>query len=157
MTIVKPGFSLLKGIIPLFLLFITAGCSKDFFKPYNERIVGQWELYDINKTGLGSSKIVYSEGTFRFSDDGSFLYTRGGSGAKYAGTWRLKKYTVTVTDNDGGQRSEQKHSLLLSATNTEDQQMLAENFDDLNFTGTNKFKAMVNNNFNSVSYKFKRN
>jgi len=156
MTIVKHAFSLQKGMLPLFLLFVTAGCSKDFFKPYSERIIGQWELYDINKTGLGSSKIVYSEGSFRFSDDGSFLYTRA-SGAKYAGTWRLKKYTVTVTDNDGGQRSEQKHSLLLSATNTDDQQMLAENFDDLNFTSTDKFKALVNNNFNTVSYKFKRN
>ncbi|SDC22286.1 hypothetical protein [Niabella drilacis] len=156
MSIVKHRFSLPQGMIPFLFLCITAGCSKDFFKPYSERIIGRWELYDTNKIGLGSSRIVYSEGSFQFSSDGSFFYTRR-SGAQYAGTWRLKKYTVTVTNSEGQQSSEQKHSLLLSATNIEDQQVLAENFDDLNFTGTDRFKAEVSNNFNTVTYKFKRN
>ncbi|MGJ7032973.1 hypothetical protein [Niabella hirudinis] len=155
MSIVKQARLLQSGILPLLFLVIVAGCSKDFFKPYDERIIGQWELYDTNKAGFGSGKIVYSEGRFQFMSDGSFLYTRQ-SGAKYTGTWRLKKYTVTVTDSEGKQQSEQKHSLLLSATNTEDQQLLSENFDNLYFTGTNKFKAEVSNNFNTVIYKFKR-
>ncbi|MCF3112234.1 hypothetical protein LL912_25830 [Niabella sp. CC-SYL272] len=156
MSIAKHRVSLFNGMLPLFFLCITAGCSKDFFKSYEKRIIGQWYLYDIDKAGFGSSKAVYSEGTFQFESDGSFFYARQ-SGARYAGTWRLKKYTVTVTNSDGQQSSEQKHSLLLSATNVEDLQILAENFDDLNFTNTDRFRAIVTNNFNTVTYKFKRN
>ena len=60
------------------LLFIMAtlpifySSSKDILKSYDDRIIGTWELSNINKFGIGSSNnISFSEGdVFSFSDNG---------------------------------------------------------------------------------------
>ena len=38
----------------LLLAFSLAACSKDFLKPYEDRIEGgTWELHDVDRRGIG--------------------------------------------------------------------------------------------------------
>ncbi|MEI9807658.1 MAG: hypothetical protein WDO16_07135 [Bacteroidota bacterium] len=39
------------GIV--FFLGLLYGCSKDFLKSYDKRIIGTWRISDVNRVGLG--------------------------------------------------------------------------------------------------------
>ena len=112
-----------------------AGCSKDFLKSYEHRIVGTWTITDVNRVGLGGStnNLPFKQGTFNFNDDGSLTYTNV-SGDVYKGSWDIRKKWI-----------EDKHiqSLQITAVDFTNQNVLTEYYDDLNFTGTNHFKANI--------------
>jgi hypothetical protein len=120
-----------------FLLF--AGCSKDFLKPYDDRIVGRWQIDDINKFGFGGSvnDLPFRDGSLQFNKDGTLIYTTS-SGSVFNGTWDIQKKRV----GDGG-NSNVYHSLQITAVNFITQQVLGEYYDDINFTGTNHIKARI--------------
>jgi hypothetical protein len=122
----------------LSLLFF-AGCSKDFLKPYDDRIVGTWQIDDVDKFGFGGSvnDLPFKEGTFRFNKDGTLVYTTS-SGSIFNGTWDIRKKRVGDSDN-----SDVYHSLQITAVNFNTQQVLGEYYDDINFTGTNHIKARI--------------
>ena len=117
------------------LLFIL-GCSKDFLRSYEYRIVGTWRISDVNKIGLGGNtdNLPFKQGTFVFNEDGSLIYTNL-SGAVFKGSWDIRK---KHTDNKTLQ------SLQITAVDFVSQNVLTEYYDDLNFTGTNHFKANIN-------------
>jgi hypothetical protein len=123
--------------ILLFLLF--SGCSKDFLKRYDERIIGTWQIDEVNKIGFGGNinSLPFREGSFRFNADGTLVYTSP-SGSVFNGTWDIQKKTVSSGDD-----SNVYHSLQITAVNFTTQQVFGEYYDDINFTGTNHIKARI--------------
>ncbi len=121
-------------VIALSFLFFL-GCSKDFLKSYEHRIVGTWTITDVNRVGIGgnTNNLPFKQGTFNFNDDGSMIYTNA-SGDVYKGSWDIRK---KWTDDKHTQ------SLQITAVDFVSQNVLTEYYDDLNFTGTNHFKANI--------------
>ena len=124
------------------------GCSKDFLKSYENRIVGTWRISDVNRVGLGgnSDNLPFKEGSFIFNEDGSLIYTNL-SGDVFKGSWDIRK---KHTDNKTLQ------SLQITAVNFVGQNVLAEYYDDLNFTGTNHFKANITSGLHTYVTHFRR-
>ena len=118
-----------------FACIFSAGCSKDFLRSYEYRIVGTWRVTDINRVGIGGNidNLPFKQGTFTFNEDGSLVYTNI-SGAIFKGSWDIRK---KWTDD--------KHiqSLQITAVDFANQNVLTEYYDDLNFTGTNHFKGKI--------------
>jgi hypothetical protein len=129
-----------------FIFFIR--CSKDFLRSYEHRIVGTWRITDVNRVGLGGNtdNLPFKQGTFNFNDDGSLVYTNI-SGDVYKGSWDIRKKWM-----------DDKHiqSLQITAVDFVDQNVLTEYYDDLNFTGTNHFKATITSGTNAYVTHFRR-
>ena len=129
-----------------FIFFIR--CSKDFLKSYEHRIVGTWTITDVNRVGLGGNtgNLPFKQGTFNFNNDGSLIYTNI-SGDVYKGSWDIRKKWI-----------DDKHvqSLQVTAVDFVSQSVLTEYYDDLNFTGTNHFKATITSGTHTYVTHFKR-
>jgi hypothetical protein len=139
----------MKKIYLAFLsLLILAGCSKDFLKSYDRRITGgTWELYDVNNFGIGSRYDArFSNGKFTFEPWGDVTYIND-QGEVYTGSWDIRQ---------SWQGDNRLQTLYISVINYQTQQMISEYFDDMQFTGTNRFKAFVNTGGRTYTFKFKR-
>ena len=127
-------FLVYKRLLCVFSFFFIR-CSKDFLKSYERRIVGTWRITDVNRVGIGGNtdNLPFRQGTFNFNNDGSLIYTNT-SGDVYKGSWDIRKKWV-----------DDKHvqSLQITAVDFVSQNVLTEYYDDLNFTGTNRFKAKI--------------
>ncbi len=137
----------------LFLFFISFcilllfGCSKDFLKRYEKRIIGTWRISDINRIGIGgSSNLPFTSGTFTFHDDGSLEYINSAN-TIFKGTWQIDK---KVMDD------QTYRSLQITAVDFNNQQVLSEYYDNIIFTSTNHFKAEINSNFQTYITHFRR-
>lgn len=119
----------------VFCFFFILGCSKDFLKSYDRRIVGTWRIADVNRVGLGGStdNLPFKEGLVVFNSDGSLVYTNA-AGAIYKGSWDIRKKHID---------DETFQSLQITAVDFANQNVLTEYYDDLNFVGTNHFKANI--------------
>ena len=132
----------------LLLLILFSGCSKDILKSYDTRIVGTWRITDVDRIGLGgsTSSLPFTNGTFTFNEDGTLHYVNAAN-VQYEGNWDIvKKYRDDETT----------HTLQITAVDYNTRQVLAEFYDDMNFTGTNHFKARVVSTFHTYSTDFKR-
>ncbi|WP_207515494.1 hypothetical protein [Longitalea luteola] len=134
-------------LIPITLLLIT-GCSKDFLKSYERRIVGgTWELYDVNSFGIGSSdRPNFTAGRFTFESSGGVTYINN-QGEMYEGSWDIRR---------DWQQDSQVQGLFITVVSFQTQDVISEYFDDLQFTGTNRFKAFIYNGGRTYTCKFKR-
>jgi hypothetical protein len=132
----------------LITLLLVAACSKDFLKSYDKRITGgTWELYDVNNFGLGSRYTpAFTSGRFVFEQSGQVTYTNN-DGEVYEGSWDIRHEY---------QQDEQVQSLFITVINFQTQDVLSEYFDDLQFTGTNRFKAFIYSGGRTYTCKFKR-
>ena len=134
------------GFILLLLVFF-ASCSKDFLKRYDKRIVGTWEIEDINRHGIGgSSNLPFDEGgIFTFSEDGTLSHSF--SGRTYQGSWDIRKEL---------REDKNSNSLHITAIDFANQQVLSEFFNEILFTSTNKFKAYIYLGTRTYVYHFRR-
>lgn len=134
-------------LIAIAVIFVTA-CSKDFLKSYDRRITGgTWELYDINNFGIGSRySSPFTSGKFSFESSGDVTYVND-QGDVYTGSWDIRKYWQD--DNN-------RQTLFISVLNFQTQDVITEYFDDMQFTGTNRFKAFVYSGGRTYTFKFKR-
>lgn len=136
----------------LFLSFLSVtlflGCSKDFLKSYEKRIVGTWRISDVDKIGFGGniSNLPFTTGTFTFYDNGSLDYTND-SNNSFKGTWQIDK---RVKDD------QTHHSLQITAVDFTNQQVLSEYYDVMNFSGTNHIRAEINSDLRTYVTHFKR-
>lgn len=146
------------------LLFCSffAGCSKDFLKRYEERIEGTWRLADVDRRGWGgsTSSLPFRDGTFIFSDGSSLEYINT-SGERYQGSWNIRKRWVTgncYTDDNGNYNCNDRYvrSLQIHAINFVTQDVITEFFDDIVFTGTNRFNAFIYTGNSTYIYRFRR-
>ena len=138
-----------KRYILFFVCFISilfASCSKDFLRSYDRRVIGSWKLHDVDKYGFGrSNNLPFKEdGIFTFLDDGELTYTSGGN--LYKGNWDIRK------END----DEGVKTLHITVINFVNQQVLAEYFNEIIFTGTNRFNAVINESSRSYVFRFLR-
>lgn len=132
----------------LLFAFSLAGCSKDFLKPYEDRIEGgTWELHDVDRRGIGGGyDPQFTGGKFIFSDRGELTYTDP-AGNVYEGSWNMRKY-----NSDGGR----VRQLSITAIDFANNRVLTETFDDMQFSGTDRFRAFVYTGNRTYIFRFKR-
>ncbi len=142
------------SLIIFFSIVLICGCSKDFLKSYDRRIIGTWRISDVNRVGLGGDidNLPFTGGTFTFYENGSLDYVNSAN-IIFKGTWDLKK--KRNYDNGNGNDA-QLHSLQITAVDFASQQVLGEYYDDINFVGTNHFKAIIISNFHTYVTHFRR-
>lgn len=143
----------------LLLLFIFSSCSKDFLKPYDERIIGTWRIDEIDTRGIGSGSrtLPFNEGVLSFYEDGGLVYVR--QGQTYQGSWDLRKInrTTNCTTNNGSNTcTERVQVLQLTAVDFAAQNVRTEYFDDIDFTGTDSFKGFIHSGAKTYVVKFVR-
>ncbi|HEU4471197.1 MAG TPA: hypothetical protein VFR58_08945 [Flavisolibacter sp.] len=145
----------------ILLLLVSAGCSKDFLERYDDRIVGTWNLTDVDRIGGGStSNLPLREGRFTFEESGSLQYVAG-NGNIYTGQWNIDKRWITgdcFTDGDGNTNcnDRQARTLEVSMVDFSTQDVISEYFDEIVFTGSNRFKAYVRSGFRTYVFYFRR-
>jgi hypothetical protein len=156
----------MKKIYPLVLLpllfLVLAGCSKDFLKSYEDRIDhGTWELFDIDKKGIGSGDMTlpFTGGFFEFDPSGSLLY-RDQAGNEYQGSWDMGTHTTSDcnTDADGNTDCSynQVRTMSITVVNFRTQQVMTEFFEEIKFTDTNRFRAFIRRGLKTYVFFFKR-
>jgi len=133
----------------LISLLFFSGCSKDILKSYDERIIGDWQITEVNRVGFGGNtdNLPFKDGTFTFKRDGSLTYTNS-TGAVYKGSWEIVKKRYDEEDV--------RRSLQITAVDFTNQNFISEYYDDMNFTGTNHFKANIIKNFHTYVTHFRR-
>ena len=131
----------------LLTLIFLASCSKDFLKSYDRRIVGTWEISDIDRYGFsGNDNLPFKEGgTFVFTRDGQATYTF--NGVMYNGSWDLR------TERFG---EESKRALQVTVIDYNSQQMQSDYFNDMHFVSTNRFNAYIEYGSRTYVYRFRR-
>ena len=146
-----PKSQFMKKIFTLGILlfsFLFFGCSKDFLKKYDKRIIGTWRITDVDRRGLGGNinNLPFREGTFIFSDGGAVTYI-GTANVSYQGNWDIIKKTVN---------NETLRGLEISVADYIGQQVLSEYYDDMNFHGTDHFKTTIYSGGHSYITHFRR-
>ena len=136
--------------IILLLALIQFGCSKDFLKPYEDRIEGgSWELHDIDRRGIGGGyDPQFTGGKFVFFSGGELEYTDQ-AGNFYEGSWNMRKY-------NGGPDRDRIRSLSITVIDFTNNRVLVEDFDDMRFSGTDRFRAFVYTGNRTYVFRFKR-
>lgn len=131
----------------ILLLIYATSCSKDFLKRYDKRIVGTWKVNDINKFGIGGSEsLPFKEGgIFTFFEGGTSQYTFGSQA--YSGSWDIRKEL---------REDKNVNSLQITAIDFANQVVLSEFFNEIRFTGTDRFKAFIYSGTRTYVYHFSR-
>jgi len=147
----------LSALIIAIVLF--TGCSKDFLKPYDDRIVGEWQLVDVDKYGFGSTNLNFTGGYFTFYGTGRIEYDDD-NGGYYEGRWDIRNHPITdcYYDEYGNQvcSNNNARSLQINVTDFVTHDVRAEYFDDIVFTGTNTFKAYLYDGARTYVFRFRR-
>jgi hypothetical protein len=136
-------------IASLLLSFVMfSGCSKDFLKRYDKRIIGTWTITDVKRFGIGGNtdNVPFGEGTFTFHEGGTLTYVNSAN-ATYQGSWDIVKKNIG---------DETVRSLQVTAIDFTAQQVLTEYYDDINFSGTDHFKANIISGFHTYVTHFRR-
>ncbi|HZW71394.1 MAG TPA: hypothetical protein VFF57_10970 [Hanamia sp.] len=73
-------------------IIVFSGCSKDFLKSYDKRIVGTWDIDYVNVIGLGgsSSDLPFNNGTITFFANGDLEYSNL-TNRIFKGNWDIVK------------------------------------------------------------------
>src|SRR5262249_33103547 len=119
-----------------------------FLKKYDKRIIGTWRISDVRNYGLGGNidNLPFTEGSVSFFENGALSYINSAN-TSFTGTWDIvKKYRDDQT----------VHSLEITVVNYATMQTLSEYYDDMKFTGTDRFKATINSGLHAYVTIFKR-
>ncbi|MDB5278693.1 MAG: hypothetical protein JWR61_3648 [Ferruginibacter sp.] len=132
----------------ILILVIFNGCSKDFLKSYDKRIIGTWRIDDVDRLGLGgsTSQLPFVNGRITFFENGTLDYTNAAN-EKFTGNWELSKKI---------KNEETVHSLQITAVDFTNQKVLSEYYDDMQFMSTNHFKANIVSTFHTYITHFRR-
>ena len=149
--------------IPLVLLTISiCSCTKDVLKSYENRIIGTWELYDVDKRGFGgnTANLPFRDGIFTFQEGGGLLYNNS-SATQYNGSWDISRKWVTsdcTTDGNGNTNcsDRQVSSLQVTAIDFVNQSVVTENFEEIDFTSKDRLKAYIHSGAHTYVFYFRR-
>lgn len=136
------------------IIFLSA-CSKDIFKDYEDRIEGTWRLDDVDRIGIGTSNVTFTEGRFTFIEPGRFEYTDR-FGGFYEGSWDIRKQRIRGNCDNGDCDDRNVKSLSITAVDFQTRDLKTEYFDEIKFTGTNKFNAFIYLNSRTYVFRFRR-
>lgn len=145
----------------IFTSLIFSGCSKDVLKPYDDRIEGDWTLTDVDRRGFGGSlSLDFTKGYFHFDGSGRFEY-RDGSGGFYEGRWDIRKEWMLgkcYVDENGNEDCDDRYvrNLKIDCTDFQTRDTKAEFFDEIRFTATNRFRAIIYAGTSTYIFRFKR-
>jgi hypothetical protein len=130
------------------IIVLFAGCSKDFLKRYDDRIIGNWYISQVNRFGIGGNfeDLPFREGSFNFRSDGSLTFTDD-LGNVSSGTWDIQKRKL----NDEVVRTFQ-----ITTVDFNTQLVRSEFYDDMQFRSTNHFVATINTSLRSFVTHFRR-
>ena len=142
------------------VLIVFSSCSKDIFRNYEDRIEGTWRLDDVDRIGIGSSSLTFTEGRFTFLEPGKLEYTDR-FGGFYQGSWEMDRRTIQgdcEIDNNGNRHCDDRNvrSLHITAIDFQTRDVKSEHFDEIVFTGTNSFKAYIYLNARTYVFRFTR-
>jgi hypothetical protein len=141
-------------LIPLSLVIFT-GCSKDIFKNYENRIEGTWRLDDVDRIGFGNTSLVFTEGRFTFMEPGKLEYTDR-FGGFYQGSWEIRNQLLRGNCDNGDCNDRNVKTLSITAIDFQTRDVKTENFDEIKFTGTDKFNAYIYLNSTTYVFRFRR-
>ena len=141
-------------LIPLTLVIFT-GCSKDIFKNYENRIEGTWRLDDVDRIGFGNTSLSFTEGRFRFMEPGKLEYTDR-FGGLYQGSWEIRNQILRGNCDNGDCNDRNVKTLSITAIDFQTRDVKTENFDEIKFTGTDKFNAYIYLNSTTYVFRFSR-
>jgi len=129
-------------------LLFSSGCSKDVLKSYDRRVIGTWEIIDRDRFGFNEpDALPFEEGDrFTFGEDGALTVERAGT--TYSGSWDIQRIR-TGDDNNA-------KTLQITAIDFTNQQVRSEYFNNMIFTNTNRFSAIINYNTRAYVYRFLR-
>lgn len=143
----------------LVALTVFSGCSKDFLKPYDDRIEGTWTLTDVDKIGFGSTNLSFTGGRFTFYGSGKAEF-EDGYGGFYEGNWNIRKRNNSdcYIDETGNSvcNTRTERNLQINVTDFVTHDVRSEFFDEMVFTGTNKFKAYIYDGSRTYVFYFRR-
>ena len=130
------------------IIVLTTGCSKDFLKSYDKRVLGTWKIVDIDRYGFNEpDALPFKENdVFAFDSDGVLTITR--AARTYHGSWDIQR--VQTSDD------EEVKALHINAIDFNNQQVRSEYFNDMHFTNTNRFVASIHYNTRVYVYRFLR-
>lgn len=153
----------MKKIYSSLLLLIVAvvftGCSKDIFKPYEDRIEGTWDLTDVDKIGWGNSDIGFDGGRFTFYGSGRVNY-EDGYGGFFEGDWNMRSRNIPdcYIDENGATQCDNRYvqTLQVNVADFSNHTTRSEYFDEIIFTSTNRFKAYIYERSRTYVFHFSR-
>ena len=137
----------------LLLVVAFTSCTKHRLDKFNHRIIGSWNLVEINTFGLGNSQIVFNGGSFTFNNDNTAVYYDRNNNTYY-GNWFIDAYRTTSTDSDGNTDTDVDFILSINVSNGGTKKY--DSFEIPRFGNANRFKAKVHNSLNIVTYVFER-
>jgi len=134
------------SVLLSFILIL--GCSKDFLKKYDKRIIGTWRISDVDRIGFGGNadNLPFQGGTFTFNEGGSLTYVNPAN-VTFQGSWDINQHT---TDN------ETYKSLVITAVDFINQKVITEYYENINFVGTNHFKTKIFSGLHTYVTHFRR-
>ena len=148
--------------VGIFLIFLFTQCSKDFLKSYEHRIEGSWKLTDVDRRGIGGStdNLPFKEGIFTFSENGELAYTNN-TGETYKGSWDIRRETIRGncnTNENGNRQCDDRtvKSLHITSVDFQTQDVRSEYFNEIIFTSTNHFKALIFDGWHTYVFRFVR-
>lgn len=128
----------------LLVSLIATSCTKD----YENKIIGNWQLADVDKVGFGhsSNNLPFRDGYFSFDNSSQLQYSTL-SGAIYHGTWQIRNENSYDDSNQ---------ILFVTAINFNTQEIRSEHFSELHFISKNRFKAYVTSGIDKYVFYFRR-
>ena len=129
--------------------FLFNSCSKDILKSYEDRILGTWQIDRVNKVGFGGDieDLPFQEGNnFTFMENGALEFI-GNNGEVYSGSWDMERAYYD---------DQQVRALHIAVVNFTTQQLRSELFEEIQFTGTNKFKGFIRQGLHTYVFHFER-
>lgn len=144
------------------LCCLAVSCSKDSLKRYESRIEGVWRLTDVDKRGIGgnTNNVTFGEGEFEFFGNGDVTWTNS-TGNVYRGSWDIRRRQVSngcSTDNNGNTNCSDREvkTLTITVVDFVTQHLKSEFFDEIIFTGTNRFKTYEHSGLHTYVFHFRR-
>jgi hypothetical protein len=135
--------------IAISTIFLFNSCKKD----YSERIIGTWDLEDVDRRGIGgsTSNLAFQNGKFEFQQGGGLIYTNS-AGQVYNGSWDVRE--ESTYDSDGNRKY--TRALEINAINFSTQEVRTEYFNEIVFRGNNTLKAFIYSGTKTYVYRFER-
>lgn len=138
---------LYSSLLLIAVVFTLSSCTKkSWLRPYDDRIEGSWEITDVYKTGFGNTNLAFDGGLFTFYGSGRLAY-EDGYGGYYEGDWDFRN----INTGDGTIKT-----LKVYCVDHVNGDVLGEFFDEVVFTGTNRFEAYIYDGPRTYTYKFRR-
>jgi hypothetical protein len=123
-------------LIPVPFLVLLTGCLA---LNYRDKIAATWELTEvkISKRDQADS-MMFMNGVFRFYSSGNLEY-KDRQGHTYSGTWKIKDQRIYTGENS----SRTDTNLFITLVDFNNHELKTEIFDDIIFTGPDKFRAYL--------------